>query len=719
MRSPRTQDRPSLRLRDWIQRLEEAPNGPLRQPRAVPQPPTDNAEIADLRRRLAEAEDHKERLETSLRMLETAFETMSMGVTITDLDGKIVYANPADAEMHGFDVEELIGRRAAKVYAAVDTEGGEDLTAQGGVWARHRLDITKGGSTFPVRLISDRIVDRSERPMGTITLCEDLGERQRFKEALARRDGVLEALAVAAEKLLVDSSWEGVEEVLERLGRATGVDLIYILRVKETRPFQQLHPSNVIFAWGTPAGSAEIAFSEGLGIPDRQELFDGWRDRLQAGEILHGPVKDLTEEEQALLLPWGVGAYLVVPIFVHDELRGYLCLEDGDDGRRWSGTELEALRTASRTFGASIQRNDANQALAESEARYRDLLENASDLIQSVSPDGRFRFVNRSWKQTLGYSDAEIDRLRVWDVARGGREEEDSSVVQSILADDGRGRFEAVFVTKDGEEIPVEGNVNCRYEDGLPVATRGIFRDITERKVYDRMTQDFISTVSHELRTPLTSIIASLGLLESGRLNRPERIQELVSIALRNGNRLLQLINNLLDLQKLSAKKLVFRFDEVNVETFLREAVEGIRSFADSYDVKLRLEGASEELWFVADFDRLVQVLDNLLSNAIKFSPSGAPVLIQVQADEEWVTVSVRDRGPGIPEAFRSRLFERFSQLESSNSRRSGGSGLGLSIVQGLVQGMQGNIRLETEVGKGSVFHVALPRCRSGDAAPR
>ena len=703
-----------MRLRDWIRRLDESPSGQTVPPAALTGERSESSEIAELRRRLAESEQQRERLETSLQMLETAFETMSMGVTITDLEGKIIYANPADAKMHGFHAEELVGQRAADIYAAMESESQDNLTTQG-VWARHRLDITKEGSTFPVRLISDRIVDRSDRPLGTITLCEDLGERQRFKEALARRDGVLEALAVAAEKLLVDSSWEGVEEVLERLGRATGVDLIYILRVKETRPFQELHASNVIFAWGAPTGGSEIAFSEGLGIPDRQTLYEGWREQLQGGEILHGPVKDLPPEEQALLMPWGVGAYLVVPIFVHDELRGYLCLEDGDDSRRWSSTELEALRTASRTFGASIQRNDANQALAESEARYRDLLENASDLIQSVSPDGRFRFVNQAWKRTLGYSDAEIDQLRVWDVARAGRDTEDNSVVQGILADDGRGRFEALFVTKSGEEIPVEGIVNCRYEDGLPVATRGVFRDITERKVYDRMTQEFISTVSHELRTPLTSIIASLGLLESGRMNRPERVQELVAIALRNGNRLLQLINNLLDLQKLSAKKLVFRFDEVDVEAFLVEAMEGIRSFADSYEVELRLQMEAEDLCFVGDFDRLIQVFDNLLSNAIKFSPPGEPVLIRVQADAEHVTVSVCDRGPGIPEEFRSRLFDRFSQLESSSSRRSGGSGLGLSIVQGLVKGMQGQIRLETEVGHGTTFHVALPRCRTAE----
>lgn len=703
-------DGPTVRLRHWIEGLDEtsqlhaAPSAP-----AAAQPLPAAEEIIELRHALAESERQRQRLETSQQLLETALETMSMGVTITDLDGHIVYANPADATMHGYRADELVGRKAADVYAAVGGERDEPVD-NAGLWARQRLDTSQDGRTFPVRLISDRILDRSQKPLGTITLCEDLGEQQRFKETLARRDGVLEALAVAAEKLLVDSSWEGVEKVLERLGRATGVDLIYILRVKEARPFQDLQPSTVILGWGTPAGNAEEAFSEGLGIPDREELFDRWQERLQAGEILHGSVTALPPEEQELLLPWGVGSYVVVPIFVRDHLRGYLCLEEGDDARRWSMTELEALRTASRTFAASIQRNDSDRALAESEARYRDLLENANDLIQSVSPDGRFRFVNRAWKEALGYGPDEVQDLRVWDVARGSSAGEDRDVVQSILSDDGRGRFEAIFMTKDGGEIPVEGSVNCRYEDGLPVATRGIFRDITERKVYDRMTQEFISTVSHELRTPLTSIIASLGLLDSGRLQKPERIQELVSIALRNGNRLLELINNLLDLQKLSANKLSFRLEEIEVHPFLVEAVEGIRAFAGSYDVELRLQDVEEDLWILGDFDRLIQVFDNLLSNAIKFSPTGGVVLLETAADDDCVSITVRDRGPGIAEEFRSRLFDRFTQFDASASRRSGGSGLGLSIVKGLVEGMDGSLGLDSEVGEGTAFHVHLPR---------
>ena len=674
-------------------------------------------ETEQLRRELRRTQGERARLEASLRMLETALETISMGVTITDSEGRIVYVNPADAEMHGYSVSELIGQQA-RLYSATGALGpaGGDSNSllEETRWARERIDTTKDGKTFPVRLISERIQTDLEEAVATVTICEDLGERERFKEDLARRDRILEALALASEKLLADSSWEeSVEEVLERLGRATGVDLIYIVRVKEAPAF---NPRSIILGWGTPGGTAETVFSEGLGLHDREDLFSRWRDRLEAGEVLHGRVDQLPDDDREMLESWGVRSFVVVPIFVQGQLRGYLSLEEGDIEREWSPTELEALRTAARTFGASIHRSEAERALADSEAKYRDLLENANDLIQSVSPDGRFYFVNRAWQRTLGYSGDEVADLRIWDVVRGGTsEDEDASAanaVQAILSggSEGEGRVETVFVTKEGEEIPVEGSVNCRYVDGLPVSTRGIFRDITERKVFDRMIQEFISTVSHELRTPLTSIIASLGLLEGGLLaSKPERGRELVSVALRNSNRLLQLINNLLDLQKLSARKMSFRTDAIPLDELLEEALEDIRAFAETYDIGLELTPQANPVVAIGDRDRLLQVLNNLLSNAIKFSPDGEAVVVSAEQHDDYAVLTVSDRGPGIPEEFRSRLFDRFTQFDSSSTRRSGGSGLGLSIVKGMVEGMEGHIVLDTEVEQGTTFRVLLP----------
>lgn len=660
-------------------------------------------ELEEARQELAAQEEEKIRLETRLRLLEKAVETVNLGVTITDMDGKIIYVNPADARMHGYAVDELIGQEA-RMYAAKTgrLDGGEDPSEP---WARRRLDSTKDGRSFPVRLISDRVHDNQRQPMATVTICEDIREREHVRKTLTRRDNILKAVGLAAERLLTDVSWEeSVEEVLERLGNATGVDLIYLSVVKDESPFPT---GSAIVSWTTPGGAMEERFSRGL--PDRVELFACWRDRLQAGQTLQGRVRELPRLEREILEAWGVSSFVVVPIFVDAKLRGYLSLEDGDRDREWLSAEIEALKTAARTFGASIQTRQAELALATSEEKYRDLLENATDLIQSVSPDGRFQYVNRAWMETLGYDDAEVQKLRLWDVVRQ-HPSSDRDVVQSILAGDGQGRIEAIFVTRDGEEIFVEGSINSRFVDGLPVATRGIFRDITERKLVDRMKQEFISMVSHELRTPLTSIIASLGLLDSGRLSSdPERVQELVAVALRNSNRLLQLINNLLDQQKLADGKMTFRSESVEILPVVEEVIDDIRSFADMLNIELRLEKSPAGLVVRGDRERLGQVLSNLLSNAIKFSPPGDVVTLCSRSERDRVVITVSDNGPGIPADFRDRLFQKFTQFDASSTRRSGGSGLGLSIARGLVEGMNGRIRLDTDVDRGATFHVELP----------
>ena len=664
-------------------------------------------ELEQTRRELAIQEEEKIRLETRLRLLEKAVETVNLGVTITDLQGKIIYVNPADARMHGYDVDELIGQKAQMYAASGGSEGRKDPSEP---FVRQRMDATKDGRSFPVRLVSDRVHNSDRQPVATVTICEDIREREHVRETLARRDEILKAVGLAAERLLTDVSWEeSVEEVLERLGSATGVDLIYLSVVKDESPFPS---GSSIVSWTTPGGAMEERFSRGL--PDRVELFTCWRDRLQAGQTLQGRVRELPDHERGILEAWGVSSFVVVPIFVDSRLRGYLSLEDGDQHREWLSAEIEALKTAARTFGASIQTRQSELALATSEEKYRDLLENATDLIQSVSPDGRFQYVNRAWKETLGYDDAEVQKLRLWDVVRQ-QPAIDSGVIQNILAGDIKSRIEAVFVTRNGGEISVEGSISARFVDGLPVATRGIFRDITERKMVDKMKQEFISMVSHELRTPLTSIIASLGLLDSGRLSAdPERIQELVAVALRNSNRLLQLINNLLDQQKLADGKMTFRKEEVEILPVIEEVIDDIRSIADMLNIELRLEPSPSGLTIRGDRERLGQVLSNLLSNAIKFSPPGDVVTLSSRGERDRVVITVSDNGPGIPQDFRDHLFQKFSQVDASATRRSGGSGLGLSIARGLVEGMNGRLLLDTDVDRGATFHVELPSAGPG-----
>ncbi|MEM1178160.1 MAG: PAS domain S-box protein [Acidobacteriota bacterium] len=656
---------------------------------------TQELQLNEVRRREAEA---------SLRMLAKAVETMSLGVTITDMAGRIVYVNPADARMHGYTVEELRGKDSAIYASRGDLEGGFYGVEP---WARERVNRTKDGANFPVRLVSDRVRDEIGEPIATVTLCEDIRERIRIREALERRDRVLEAVAFASERFLTESTWdESVGDVLARLGQATGVDRLYLDLVEEDHPFG----ADVLYFWAVDPQEQAAAASRGAHQHPPQQVPERWEKELRSGQVVSGRLSEFPAAEGAPFEDRGVGSVALVPLFVDASWEGYLCLESSSTERDWSHAELEALRTASRTLGASVERRRDEEALAQSEAKYRDLLENAHDLIQSVSPDGRFQFVNRAWKQALGYSEDEISQLNVWQVVRTVNDGSGRDVLQNMMVNRGQGRVEAIFVGKDGREIAVEGVITRRYEDGLPVAAQGIFRDISERHAVDRMKQDFISTVSHELRTPLTSIIASLGLLVSGRLDsRPERQLQLTEVAHRNSNRLLRLINNLLDLQKLTARKMSFRNEPVEVASLLSETAVDIDAYAQQCGITIRVESVGEGLQVMADRDRLMQVLNNLIANAIKFSPAGESVSIGGHRSGLHVVLTVTDQGPGIPDEFRDRLFDQFTQADGSKTRASGGSGLGLSIAKGLVEGMAGHIDLETEAGRGTTFFVKLP----------
>ncbi|HUD89283.1 MAG TPA: ATP-binding protein, partial [Xanthobacteraceae bacterium] len=223
------------------------------------------------------------------------------------------------------------------------------------------------------------------------------------------------------------------------------------------------------------------------------------------------------------------------------------------------------------------------------------------------------------------------------------------------------------------------------------IEVRGILRALryaTERKRLERLKDEFVSTVSHELRTPLTSISGSLGLLMGNAAGTmPDSVRRLVAIANTNSQRLVRLINDILDIEKMEAGRVVFNFSRVEVRPLVAQAIEANRGFAEGYGVRVRLEdaraaGAADVR---ADPDRLLQVVTNLLSNAIKFSPARDEVVVAVEKGTDMVRLTVRDRGPGIPVDFKPLIFEKFAQADAGDARQKGGTGLGLSIVKQIV----------------------------------
>jgi len=357
------------------------------------------------------------------------------------------------------------------------------------------------------------------------------------------------------------------------------------------------------------------------------------------------------------------------------------------------------------------------KTMAESSAeeKFRLAVEACPNGMVMTDAAGRIVLVNAETERLFGYGRDELVgqpiELLIPERLRNEHVRQRSGFVQHPNIRRVGERRELLARHRDGREFPVEIGLNpIRTREGLLVLS--VIFDISERKRVERLKDEFVSTVSHELRTPLTSIAGSLGLLIGGAAGAlPESAARLITIAQTNSQRLVRLINDFLDVEKIESGRLAFQFTRLNVRDLVEQVIEANRGYADSFGVRLRLLAApsnsASEVY--ADADRLAQVITNLLSNAIKFSPNDGEVAVGIAPNDKTVRITVRDHGPGIPKGFRPRMFEKFAQADASDTRKKGGTGLGLSIVKQIVTRLGGEVGFEDADGGGTAFYVVLP----------
>lgn len=281
----------------------------------------------------------------------------------------------------------------------------------------------------------------------------------------------------------------------------------------------------------------------------------------------------------------------------------------------------------------------------------------------------------------------------------------------------GKSHHEMRGTKADGQEFPLELQLSSiiRKQEKLFIV---LVRDISERKRLERMKNEFVSIISHELRTPLTAVLGTLRLLAGGALSdKPEQAAKAIKIADQNGQKLARLIDDLLDMDKLLAGKMQFDFKIQALYPLVLEAIEQNAAYAAQHQVRIELNAQDEQIRVNVDRLRFQQILANLLSNAAKFSAAGAGVSVTINRDNSRVRIAVTDKGIGIPKDVQDHLFQKFYQVDSSNTRQKGGTGLGLAIAKQLIEAMQGNIGLKSEEGKGSCFFIDLPIAESTVAA--
>jgi PAS domain S-box-containing protein len=375
------------------------------------------------------------------------------------------------------------------------------------------------------------------------------------------------------------------------------------------------------------------------------------------------------------------------------------------------------IRYHSRSYQALRQRDEAAQALQRSQQQLlethqelRLLLDTVPTAILKLDRHGHILQGNRAAQNLLMTSGEELNGSAFIEMLASEARATFSKRLLAVATATGvnTSYTEAELWRHNASMVPIEYLITP-----LPTAEGReltlVMSDITERKAADRAKSEFISTVSHELRTPLTSIRGSLGLILSGKLGElPERAARMVDIASRNSERLTQLINDILDMEKISAGSMSFNIVAVGADTAMDAAVAVNEGYALRHDVLLRVGARTEGARIKADELRLQQVFSNLISNAIKYSPAGGYVDLSAERVQDYVRFRVRDHGTGIPEHFRERIFQRFSQADSSDARARGGTGLGLSIAQNIVEQLGGEIGFDT-AETGTEFFFCLP----------
>ena len=392
----------------------------------------------------------------------------------------------------------------------------------------------------------------------------------------------------------------------------------------------------------------------------------------------------------------------------------------GDGSYRWVAVNGQAQWDAqdrpARMVGSTIdisERKQAESDLRDSEGRMRAIVDSASDAIVVIDEFGCIQSFNLAAEQIFGYSVQEVLGKNVSSLMPEPYRSAHAAHMQRYLAT-GEGRaigklLEFTGQRKDGAIFPLELAVT-RIARKDKIMFTGIVRDITERQKIDRMKHEFVSTVSHELRTPLTSIRGSLGLIAGGAMGEiPSAVRQLIDIAYNNSERLVRLINDILDIEKIESGKISMTLQVQPIMRLIDQALEANRGYAEQYGVRFVITHRQDGNVVKVDSDRFMQVMANLLSNAAKFSPRGGVVSVGVVNVVGRVRVSVNDQGSGIPVQFRDKIFQKFTQADSSDTRKKGGTGLGLAICKALVECMNGSIGYDTQIDGGTTFYFDLP----------
>jgi PAS domain S-box-containing protein len=643
--------------------------------------------------------------------LARAVASASDGVLITDPtlpDNPIIYTNPAVSQITGYQPDEIIGHNC-RFLQGPGTDSQTVAQIRSCIVEQREIKATllnyrKNGQPFWNELKISPVFSDEGELLNFVGIQTDITERKRAQEALRKAKDELEM------------------RVAERTAQLISVNRQLQLELEERKRAQEaLRVSQARFA-----GILDIADDAIISVDATQRitLFNQGAEKIfgySAAEVLGQSLE--------LLLPLRfdcVHRQYVVDFTKPSGKARRIGEHREIFARRKDGTEFPAeasiskLELGEEKIFTVILRDitegkQAEEALEQLSRQNELILNSVGEGLCCLDLQGRITFVNPAAAKLLRYRVEELIGQSIYVILPHTRADgapyplEESPIYASLRNAVVHQVINEVFWRQDVTSFPVEYVSTPIREKGEIVGAVIAFKDITERQIVERMKDEFISVVSHELRTPLTSIHGALGMLASGLLNaEPETGKRLLEIAVDSTERLMRLINDILDIERIESGKIQMAKQACNAADLITKAVDVMQAMAEKAEVILSVSTVSAQLW--VDPDRIIQTFTNLLSNAIKFSPQGASVWLTAESQGHQILFQVKDQGRGIPADKLETIFERFQQVDASDSRNNEGTGLGLAICRSIVQQHGGRIWVESTLGEGSTFYFTLPR---------
>ena len=647
----------------------------------------------------------RKQVEDTLRKQACIFENLYNGVILTDLDGKIIDWNPAAERIFGYPKAEVLGKTPGILHKAEDSAVLTHKIIKGmlkaGRWSGEINFIRKDGTEGVCETVVVPLHNEQGQAIATIGVNSDLSdvydELRLRKQAEEERDKLI-AILEATPDIVATAS---IDEQIYYLNSA----------------------ARKVLGLGENEDCANFSISK---------AHPEWAYNIVRNEGIPAAMRD--------------GAWMGETAFLSHDGRS-IPVSQLIIGHKSSDGSVKLLSTVARDI---TQQKKIAATLLEAERRWRSLLENVRLVVVGLDHNGKLEYANPCFLELVGYTKAEVlgkDWFETF-LPQHQRHRVQNNFLE-LLEQEFYTHDQNIILTKSGEEKVIAWN-NTLLQDlqGYVIGTLSIGEDITERQVIERMKDEFISVVSHELRTPLTSIHGALNLLSSGLVNtQSDKGRRVIEIAAESAERLVRLVNDILELERLESGKISLSKQTCNAAELIEKATDMMQVMGSRAGISLSV--SSQAIQLNVDPDRIIQVLTNLIGNAIKFSARESTVWLSVelgtgdwglgavnsvsdretiQAEREnscfpiaqapspqsptpnrTVLFTVKDQGRGIPTNKIESIFERFHQVDASDSRKKGGTGLGLAICRSIVQQHGGQIWVESTLGEGSTFYFTLP----------